>query len=128
MIRPCRALLIEDEAMVAMLLEDLLQDLGCEVGATAANAREALVAARTCQVDFALLDVNLGDGQTSLAAANVLRERHVPYAWVTGYGVQGVPLEHADAPLLQKPVSPSLLAQVVEKFVSGGSCAASFPI
>jgi CheY-like chemotaxis protein len=119
--------LIEDEAVVAMLMEDLLLDLGCQVGATAANAREAFAVAQTCQVDFALLDVNLGQGQTSQAAAEVLRERRVPFAWVTGYGRQGVPPGHADAPLLHKPVSVELLAAVVERFTGDAGCVADFP-
>ncbi|WP_374575895.1 response regulator [Phenylobacterium sp.] len=111
-----RALVIEDEAIVAMLIEDLLQDLGCEIAGSAATACEAVRLARTCEADFALLDVNLGDGQTSAAAADVLRCRRVPYAWLTGYGVQGVPAGHDDVPLLTKPIHLGLLAAVVRGF------------
>ena len=42
------------------------------------------------RIDFALLDVNLGDGETSFATAEILRARGVPFAFVTGYGDQGV--------------------------------------
>ena len=114
--RTKRALVIEDEAIVAMLIEDLLEYIGCEVAASAATAREALELARICDVDFALLDVNLGEGQTSVEAANVLRDRQVPYIWLTGYGLQGVPPDHADAPLLHKPIHPGLFAAVVRSF------------
>lgn len=120
--RVCRALIIEDEAMVAMLIEDLLTDLGCEVGHSAANAREAERAAQDCDVDFALLDVNLGDGQTSFGAAQLLKARRVPYAWVTGYGAQVIPAEHGDAPVLHKPVNPGLLASVVRRFSDERGC------
>lgn len=114
--RTLRALIIEDEAIVAMLIEDLLEEMGCRIAASAATAREALELAQTCEVDFALLDVNLGDGQTSLEAADVLRDRAVPYAWLTGYGLQGVPPHHADAPLLHKPIHPGRLAAVIRGF------------
>ena len=111
-----RVLVIEDEAMVAMMIEDFLEDLGCRIVASAATADEALALAKTCDIDFALLDVNLGDGKTSVEAANTLRDRAVPYAWLTGYGLPGVPAGHTDAPLLHKPVHPGKLAAVVRGF------------
>lgn len=110
-----RVLVIEDEAMVAMLIEDLLQDIGCEVAGSASCASEAVELARRCEIDFALLDVTLGAGQTSVEAANVLRDRQVPYAWLTGYDAAGLPEGHADAPLLQKPINPGHLAAVIRR-------------
>lgn len=110
-----RVLVIEDEAMVAMLIEDLLEEMGCTVAGSAATAREAVALARTCEADFALLDVNLGDGATSVEAADVLRARRVPYARLTGYGAQGVPQGHQDAPLLQKPIHPGRLEAVIRR-------------
>lgn len=98
---------------MAMLVEDLLGDLGCKVVGIAASAREAAQAVERETFDFALLDVNLGDGETSFAAAETLRQRGVPFAFVTGYGDQGVRPDLRDAPVLSKPIDPRHLARVI---------------
>ena len=100
---------------MAMLVEDLLGDLGCQVVGTAASAAEAVRAAEHEGFDFALLDVNLGDGQTSFQTAEVLRRRGVPFAFVTGYGDQGVRPDLRDVPVLSKPIDPRQLARVIER-------------
>jgi CheY-like chemotaxis protein len=95
-----------------MLVEDMLGDLGCVIAGIATSAAEAESAARTAVIDFALLDVNL-DGETSFAAADVLRGRDIPFAFVTGYGEQGVRGDLRDAPVLSKPIDPRHLAGVI---------------
>ena len=101
-----------------MLVEDLLGDLGCHVVGPAASASEAVRAARGESFDFALLDVNLGDGQTSFETAEILRERGVPFAFVTGYGEQGVRADLRDAPVLAKPIDPRHLARVIDRLAN----------
>jgi CheY-like chemotaxis protein len=96
-----------------MLVEDMLGDLGCAIVGPAASAAEAERVARTAQIDFALLDVNL-DGETSFAAADALRDRQIPFAFVTGYGEQGVRPDLREAPVLSKPIDPRQLAGVIE--------------
>ncbi len=105
--------MVEDELFVAMLVEDLLTDLGCQVVGPASSAREALRVAQGESFDFALLDVNLGDGETSFDTAEALRLRGVPFAFVTGYGAEGVRSDLRDAPILSKPIDPRQLARVV---------------
>jgi CheY-like chemotaxis protein len=105
-------LVVEDELFVAMLVEDLLNDLGCAIVGPAMSAAEAVIAAQGEQIDFALLDVNL-DGDTSFAAAEILRARGVPFAFVTGYGEMGVRVDLRDAPILSKPIDPRHLARVL---------------
>ncbi len=105
--------MVEDELFVAMLVEDLLADLGCEIVGPAASASEAVVAAARENFDIALLDVNLGDGETSFATAEILRARGVPFAFVTGYGDQGVRADLRNAPILSKPIDPRQLARVI---------------
>ncbi len=100
---------------MAMLVEDLLFDMGCEIVGPAASAGEALAAAKAEQFDIALLDVNLGDGETSFETAEVLRARGVPFAFVTGYGDQGVRPDLRDAPILSKPIDPRQLARVIKQ-------------
>lgn len=111
---PLRILVVEDELFVAMLVEDLLGDLGCRIVGPAANAADAVRAAEGETFDFALLDVNLGDGETSFQAAEILRRRGVPFAFVTGYGDQGVRPDLRDAPVLSKPIDPQRLARLIE--------------
>src|SRR5271165_2043073 len=80
-----RVLLVEDEAMIAMLIEDMLADLGCDVVATAGQLGEAVSLARSGSFDLAFLDLNLR-GVPSYPVAQALRERGIPFAFVTGYG------------------------------------------
>ncbi len=108
-----RVLLVEDESLVALLLTDLLADLECEVVGLASNAAQALALARSSDIDFALLDVNLGSQSTSFAAAEALRARGVPFAFVTGYGAQGVREDLRDAPVVSKPVDFAELRKVL---------------
>lgn len=101
-----------------MLVEDLLGDLGCQVVGPAASAADAVRVARQESFDFALLDVNLGDGQTSFETAEILRVRGVPFAFVTGYGEQGVRADLRDAPVLTKPIDPRHLARVIDRLTN----------
>ena len=103
---PKRVLVVEDEAMVAMLVEDILVDLGCAVAAVASTAAEAEAFARSAAFDTALLDVNLGQGETSFEAAEILIARRLPFAFLTGYGLAGVRPDLRDHPILAKPVDP----------------------
>ena len=83
-----RVLVVEDEVIVGMLLEDMLGELGCEVVAISTHLEEALGLARSLDIDFALLDINL-DGHHSFPVADVLRERGGPPVTVpgrTGFG------------------------------------------
>ncbi len=97
-----RVLILEDEMLVAMLLEDLLMDLGHSVAATAGSIRQALKAIEQVPVDLAILDVNLPDGRSD-AVADALTTRRVPFLFATGYGAQGVAEQYRRAPVIQKP-------------------------
>ena len=99
-----RVLVVEDEALVAMLLEDMLGDLGCEVTATASRVGHAVqIAQDPGQVfDVAILDVNVA-GETITPVAQALSERPTPFVFATGYGESGVPEPFRGRPTLQKP-------------------------
>jgi CheY-like chemotaxis protein len=99
-----RVLLVEDESVVAMLIEDMLEDLGCEVLASVAQLEKAVQMAGALTIDFAILDVNLA-GERVFPAARVLRARNIPFLFSTGYGASGLPGEFADRPVLHKPFS-----------------------
>ncbi|MFU0507636.1 response regulator [Pseudaminobacter sp. NGMCC 1.201702] len=95
-----RALVVEDEGVVALLSEGMLEDLGCEVGVSVASLAKALTA--DDRFDFAVLDVNL-DGQLVFPVAEILRKREVPFVFSTGYGRIGVPETFKDCQVLNKP-------------------------
>jgi CheY-like chemotaxis protein len=120
-----RVLVVEDEALVAMLIEDALTDLGCEVVALVAGLDEALSVAAREPLDAAVLDVNLA-GREVYPAADRLAARGVPFVFATGYGPQGIRDGYRDRPALQKPFEPQELARALTRAVRD-SAAASAP-
>lgn len=108
-----RILLVEDEAMIAMLVEDMLLDGGAEVVGPAGGVKAALsVIAETDVIHGALLDVNLG-GEQSFEVADALAARNIPFVFVTGYGGAGVRDRYPNAPTLQKPFVTSDLERAL---------------
>ncbi|WEX08968.1 response regulator [Chelativorans sp. AA-79] len=97
-----RVFLVEDEGFVALMIEDMLLDLGCEIAASVAQLTEAREIAATIEADLAVLDVNL-DGRLVFPVAEILRERRIPLVFSTGYGARGLPPEFAGHPVLGKP-------------------------
>lgn len=110
-----RVLLVEDEAMIAMLLEDMLTDLGCHVLGPAYGIGQALeLASEHETIDVAILDVNLG-GTPVFEVADVLRARRVPLVFSTGYGEGGLRKVDQGAPVLGKPFRIDDLATALGK-------------
>ena len=104
-----RVLIVEDEALVAMLIEDVLLDLNCDVIAVAAQLEHAMEATARESFDVAILDVNLA-GTMTYPVARVLRARGTPFIFVTGYGPDGIDPDYAGYPVLQKPFRRNDLA------------------
>jgi CheY-like chemotaxis protein len=101
-----RILVVEDEMFVAMLVEDLLADLGCEVVGPASSVDQALkLLINAAPLDGALLDVNLGQEKV-YPVAEALRRNQVPYIFVTGYGTAGLEQAYRNDPTIQKPFDP----------------------
>lgn len=107
-----RVLVVEDEMMVSMLIEDMLDDLGCKVVGPAARLDEAIALVAESELDCAVLDVNLG-GQPIFPLADILRERGRPFAFATGYGDAGLRDVDKGTPVLQKPFREGDLARVL---------------
>lgn len=103
-----RVLLVEDEGTVAMLIEEMLEDLGCTVVASIPRLALAREMANTAEVDLAILDVNLA-GERVFPVAEILRARGVPFLFSTGYGASGLPADFAQCPVLHKPFSENEL-------------------
>ncbi len=107
-----RVLLVEDEALISMLGEDILSDAGCEV-VIAMRLAEALALAAAEDLHLAILDVNLGN-EASYPVAEVLTRRQIPFIFATGYGAAGLREGFADRVILQKPYDPrSLISAAV---------------
>jgi CheY-like chemotaxis protein len=115
-----RVLVVEDEIMIRMLLEDMLDDLGCEVVGAAGTIDEALALARDAAVDVAILDVNL-NGSPVYPVADTLMARRVPFIFSTGYGEQGLPESYRDCQLLQKPFQLENLERALAMVAKGGA-------
>lgn len=111
-----KVLVVEDEALVSMLVEDMLTDLGCTIVGPAAEIEEALRLAGSADIDAALLDVNLG-GRPIFPVADSLKARGVPFAFASGYGEAGLTEEHKGATVLQKPFREADLRRVLESLV-----------
>ncbi len=110
-----RVLVVEDEGLVAMTIEDLLDDLGCEVACSAASVRQALAFLEAGgEADAALLDVRLGE-EMVFPVAEALAARGLPFAFTTGYGETPDP-RFRDAPLVGKPVRRERLEAVLRIF------------
>ena len=99
-----RVLVVEDESMASMLMEELLEFLGCEVVGVAARLEEAQGLAKIVTIDIATLDVNLA-GQMSYPVAVILRSRDIPFIFATGYRSLALPPELRGAVVLTKPYS-----------------------
>jgi CheY-like chemotaxis protein len=97
-----RILVVEDDVLIAMLIEDLLREHGAMVVGPVDDLDEALRLAALGGHDAAVLDVNLG-GRPSAPLAARLRAAGTPFLFVTGYGRAGLPDGFADAPVLGKP-------------------------
>jgi CheY-like chemotaxis protein len=107
-----RILVVEDEAMVAMMLDDILSELGHRVLGPVHRLPKALELSEKEEIDFALLDVHVA-GEEVYAVADRLIARGVPFAFTTGYGRRGLREGYQDQPILQKPFSMKDLSGIL---------------
>jgi len=109
-----RLLVVEDEAMIAMMLEDMLDTFGCVVVDIAGTLSKGLDLAGNLSlaIDGAILDVNLG-GETVYPVAERLAARGVPFIFCTGYGLTGLASNFAHVPTLAKPYMREELEQML---------------
>ena len=111
-----RILIVDDEPLLLMDLEETLANSGCVIVGPASSVAQAKVLISDAEFDAALLDVNLG-GQRVDDLAAALTQRNIPFAFVTGYGREGLPQSFQHAPLIGKPFSQQQLFEVVRQLV-----------
>ena len=110
-------LVVEDEPLIAMMLEDFLETLGHRIHASCDNLSDALEACKDEGFDLAILDVNL-KGELVWPVAQMLHDRGVPFVIASGGHVEPPPALFADAPLLEKPYTIDRIGPVLEQAVS----------
>ena len=97
-----RVLVVEDETIIAVLIENMLKTLGCEIVGPASKLEDALRLAREESFDAAILDVTIRGGQV-FPVAEILRERGIPFMLASGYGEWALPEVFRGNTRLQKP-------------------------
>jgi PAS domain S-box-containing protein len=112
-----RLLLVEDEALVGMMMRDLLSDMGFFVAGPFCSIAEAMPVARSHEFDGAVLDLNLR-GEFVYPLAERLQKVGVPFIFVTGYDQESVDPQFADVPMLQKPIAREALEEVLRTTLS----------
>lgn len=112
-LRGRRALIVEDEYLIAFDLARTLEDLGVGVVGPARSVADALALIATeAKIDAAVLDINLG-GEKAYPIADALLTRRVPFVFVTGYDSWIIPAAYAGAPRCEKPVDVRVLARLL---------------
>ena len=113
-----RFLVVEDEFMIAMLVEDYLSELGHEMAWQTDDIQEALqIIEANDDIDGALLDMNL-HGEPVKPIAESLRAKQIPFCFMTGYGA-GVTSSHPDVPVISKPFDMSALRDTITLLIAG---------
>lgn len=97
-----RVLVVEDEALISMLIKDMLADIGCKCVDVAASVEGAIEVIGKAEPNFAMLDINL-NGKRSFPVADILQSREIPFVFLSGYGSRGLDTAYSGARVLQKP-------------------------
>jgi DNA-binding response OmpR family regulator len=111
-----RVLIVEDEVLIAALLEDMLAELGHESIGPAGTVETALAMIAGFELGAAVVDLNL-KGVRAYPVANVLRQRGIPFIFTTGYASEELPKEWQDIRALQKPFSAPQLGSALKAII-----------
>ncbi len=114
---PC-VLIVEDEMCLALTLEDILLAAGYRVLKAARLANALALVESSERIDAAILDINLG-GTAVFPVADVLERSGVPLLFTSGYGVDGLPPEYHQSPMLQKPYGMERLQLALTTLMQG---------
>ena len=115
--RGLNVMVVEDEAIVSFMIEDMLLDHGCAAVWHASNVGEALAMLGERQPHVAVLDVNLG-GELVFPVAQKLEEAKIPFVFATGYGRNGILHDWARHPIIHKPYDGHTLARALSALLS----------
>jgi CheY-like chemotaxis protein len=116
---PKSILIVEDEPLIAMMLEDFLESLGHNVIATCDSVAEALGFVEAGGFDVAIIDVQLKDGEKVWPVADRLAETGTPFVIATGGHIEPPPAAHAGAPILAKPYTIDAVDPALDRACGG---------
>jgi CheY-like chemotaxis protein len=108
-------LIVEDEPLIAMMLEDFLDSLGHEVVGTCDSVEDAIEKVNKGGFDVAIIDIQLKDGKHVWPVADRLAEEGTPYILATGGHVEPPPQRHAAAPILSKPYTIDAIEPALDR-------------
>jgi CheY-like chemotaxis protein len=114
-----RVLIVEDEAMIAGLIESILSAAGWSVVGPVATLEGALETIERERVDAALLDVRV-NGRDVYAVADVLMRRRIPFVFVSGFARKQMPPGYRDCAHIAKPFTPEAILALLEEVVGRG--------
>ena len=117
----CRVLIVEDEAAISMLIEDMVLDYGTEIVGPAATVEQAMGLLRSEHIDSAILDVNVR-GTLVFDLADAIRSARIPIVFATGYGSHVIPDRFKDVPALEKPFTFEALREALNQALAGAAC------
>ena len=106
-----RILLVEDESLIAMMMEQALRDLDLDVVGPFGTVHEALAAIERERIDAGILDINLG-GEMAYPIARLLQARNVPFVFMTGYGAETIAAPFPGVQIFQKPLEREMLHEL----------------
>jgi DNA-binding response OmpR family regulator len=112
-VKATRVLIVEDEMLIALMLQDMVSEEGLAVAAIANTLQDGIELARTADVELAILDINL-NGQEAYPVAEILRARGIPFVFSTGYGGASLRPEYKGAPRLMKPYQQDSLTAAIK--------------
>lgn len=107
-----RVLIVEDEMLIALMLQDMLESDGMVVEGIANSFAAGLDLARCADAQLAVLDINLG-GEEAYPIADVLAGRGIPFIFSTGYGAANVNAGYDRVPTLMKPFEQRALRSAI---------------
>lgn len=113
-----RVLLLEDEPLLAMLLEESVADLGHEPVGAVATVAQAIALLDSQAIDSALLDFSLGGTDNSVAVAQYLHRQGIPFCYLSGHSSLDETTGAPPAPMLTKPVSLAQLEVALDQMES----------
>lgn len=112
---PQNIFIVEDEVVVAFEMTDILEDIGFTVVGPSIHLEDAKTIAREGDIDIAFLDVNLGRDKTSKPVADILRERGIPFVFITAYNPDQISFLGPNDRVVKKPVSSQKLIETLRR-------------
>jgi DNA-binding response OmpR family regulator len=112
-----KVFVVEDEMTIALMIEDMLMELGHCIAGIAMRLPQAAQMAQQVDADLAILDINL-DGRRSFPVAQTLRGRGVKVLFASGYGSAGLEPPFLDETVIRKPFAVNDLRAAIERLMS----------